>query len=322
MEPSGAVLLARGSDIAYEAYGGAADVTTGLLCTPDTRFQIASISKQFAAAAMLLLVEDGVLAPTDSVTDWLEDCPAPWAEITLHHLLTHTSGLPHWEGTPGLGVDTPPSRAETVDRVMRLLPQPGPRDWHYSSPGYVLVALVIERASTLAYADFLTERIFLPLGLSSTTVGAKPPGQVARGHRNGEVRDIEDLSWMPGAGDVWATARDLAVWARALERGELLARASLSTMFAPHRTLRTRRPPCTVTGYGYGVFLGECAGQPAHFHDGDNIGYRSLLVRLPQSDTTMVALTNDERSDPHSAVGALAAGLARPRSMGHDRGGA
>ena len=306
---TGAVLATRGSTILYEAYGDTADPVTGTRCEPGTRFQIASVSKQFAAAAALLLVEDGALRLTDCVTDWLEGCPANWADITLHHLLTHTSGLPHWDAIPRFDVGAPPSREETVACVMRLLPMTGGpgRVWRYSSPGYVLAALVIERASRRAYGDFLRERIFLPLGLASTSVGPAPSRDVARGHRHGRIRDVEDLSRMPGTGDVWTTARDLAHWARAVERGKLLAPESLRLMFTAHSQLHIECPPLTATGCGYGVFLGDLAGRPAHFHDGDNTGYQSLLIRLPEPDVGIVVLANEECADPYATVSDLLA---------------
>lgn len=306
MNLTGAVLVKRGSDIMYEAYGDTADPATGAQCEPETRFQIASVSKQFAAAAALLLVEDGVIRLTDRVTDWLAGCPATWADITLHHLLSHTSGLPHWDGIPHFDVETPPSREEIVTCVMRLLPTAGPgREWRYSSPGYVLTALVIEQASRLPYADFLCERIFLPLGLASTSVGPTPPRDAARGRRHGRIHDVVDLSHMPGTGDVWTTARDLAQWARALEKGKLVAPESLRMMFTPHSQLHSECPPFTATGYGYGVFLGDLAGHRACFHDGDNTGYQSLLVRLPEHDVSIVVLANDEVADPYATMSDL-----------------
>lgn len=310
MELTGAVLATRGDDVVLEAYGGVADPTTGARCGPRSRFQIASLSKQFAAAAVLLLVEDGVLALTDRLSDRLTDCPAAWADITLHHLLTHTSGLPHWDGIPDFDFDTPPPLAESVARITRCTPltEPGHR-WHYSSVGYVLTALVVERASGSGYQDFLRERVIRPLGLVGTGVGAAPPADVARGRRAGQTYDFQDLTTMPGTGDVWSTARDLARWARALERGALLAPDSLRAMFTTHFRQHQQRPPLTVTGYGYGVFLGDLAGRPARFHDGHNIGYRSLLVRLPEQDASIVVLANDDDADPYASVPDVARAL-------------
>ncbi|MFE3020546.1 serine hydrolase domain-containing protein [Streptomyces sp. NPDC059256] len=313
MRPIGAALMTHGGHAVYETYEGVADEDTGAVCGPDTRFQIASLSKQFAAAAALLLVEDGVLALTDRVSTWLADAPEQWADITLHRLLTHTSGLPHWHALPALDREESPTREEVAADVMGLLPLPGRRAWHYSSPGYVLVALMIERASGSDYGDFLRTRIFSPLDLAATTIGTAPPAVAALGHRGPAVRGSGDVSWMPGSGDLWSTARDLARWARAVERGELLSDGSLRAMFTQHCGVEMRENPLTVTGYGYGVFLGELAGRAARFHHGDNQGYRSLLVRLPESDTGIVVLTHDECVDPYAWLSELVQLPAFPR---------
>ncbi|MEU5402302.1 serine hydrolase domain-containing protein [Streptomyces sp. NPDC005963] len=305
MRPIGAALMTHGSRAVHEAYEGVADETTGAVCGPDTRFQIASLSKQFAAAAALLLVEDGVLALSDPVSAWLVGAPAQWAEITLHHLLTHTSGLPHWDALPELDREGPPSREEVVAAVMGLLPLPGEPTWHYSSPGYVVVALVVERAGGCAYADFLRTRILLPLGLAATSVGSAPAAVAARGHRGRALHGAEDVSWLPGSGDLWSTVRDLARWARAVETGEVVHGRSLRAMVTRQCVVETSREPLVVTGYGYGVFLGELAGTPARFHDGDNRGFRSLLVRLPEHDTGIVVLAHDELADPYATLAEL-----------------
>ncbi|MCX4967375.1 beta-lactamase family protein [Streptomyces sp. NBC_00654] len=307
MEPTTEVLVTRGPAVVYETRTGAADV--------GKHFQIASLSKQFAAAAALLLAEDGTLALTDQLVDRVPGCPSSWAGITVHHLLTHTSGLPHWDPGPGPGpgpgpdpdTDTGPlppplSRVDTIAHVMRLLPlaEPGQR-WHYSSPGYVLTALLVEHTTGRPYADILRERVLSPLGLSRT-------GTTAPGHRDGTGNGEMDPSCLPGAGDLWSTAGDLARWARALERGHLLGPDSLHRMFTSHIAPRIQYPmPLTVTGYGYGVFLGTLAGHPARFHHGDNPGHRSLLVRLPGQDTGIIVLTRDNHTDPYATLSALLA---------------
>lgn len=166
---------------------------------------------------------------------------------------------------------------------------------------------MIEHASRRAYADFLRERIFLPLGLSNTSVGPAPSSDVARGRRHGKICEVSDLSPMLGTGDVWTAAADLAQWGRDLERGKVLTPDLLRMMFTAHHQLQIQCPPITATGCGYGVFLGDLAGHPARFHDGDNIGYQSLLVRLPEQDVGIVVLANDECADPYAIVPDLVA---------------
>ncbi|MCX4679355.1 beta-lactamase family protein [Streptomyces sp. NBC_01433] len=303
MRPTGAVLMTRDGVVVHEVYTGT-DPATGARRHPGTRFQIASLSKQFVAATALLLAEDGVLSLTDRLADGLPGCPPAWAALTLHHLLTHTSGLPHWDAVPEPGPHTSPSRGDTLARIMRLtlLSAPGDR-WHYSSPGYVLAALMIEHAGARAYTDILRERILLPLRLNHTGTSS---------HRAGAQSGTTDLSCLPGTGDLWSTAHDLARWARVLEQSELLNPGSLRSMYTPHAIPRTQYPtPLIATGYGYGVFLGTLAGHPAHFHHGDNPGHRSLLVRLPEQDTGIVVLTRDDDTDPCTTLPELLTALAQ-----------
>src|SRR6185437_12143866 len=163
--------------------GGSPDLNCGM----STRFQIASVSKQFTAAAVLLLAERGALAVTDPASRWLAGGPPGWDQVTVHHLLTHTSGLPHWRDLPGLDLTQPASVDELLGRLRSagLIFPPGQRH-SYSSPGYVLLAHITEQASGQPHAQFLASEIFGPLGMSATFAG-NPAGQpdLAVGHRDG-----------------------------------------------------------------------------------------------------------------------------------------
>lgn len=134
--------------------GGTTGTDPDTDCTPGTRFQIASVSKQFTAAALLLLADRGIVAVDDAVHRWIDGCPASWNSMTVHHLLTHTAGLVHWPHIPELDLTTPLAADEEV-RIFQdapLLSAPGER-YSYSSPGYVLLARIVERAADQPYAD-------------------------------------------------------------------------------------------------------------------------------------------------------------------------
>lgn len=150
----GNALLVRGESVLYEVSQGYADIESGTRCTARTRFQIASVSKQFTAAAVMLLIERGAVALDDEVGRWIPGCPPSWRGITVHHLLTHTSGLGHWRDFPGLDLTArlPP------DEVLKAFQQSAPHfpvgsAWHYSSPAYVLLAHLVERAGSEPYRD-------------------------------------------------------------------------------------------------------------------------------------------------------------------------
>jgi CubicO group peptidase (beta-lactamase class C family) len=281
-----------------------------------TRFQVASVSKQFTAAAVLLLAERGVLAVGDPADRWLAAGPPGWDRVTVHHLLTHTSGLPHWRDLPGLDLSAPASAAELLGRLRSagLLFAPGRRH-SYSSPGYVLLANIVEQAAGLPYAQFLAGEIFASLGMTATFAG-NPAGQpdLAHGHRDGRPIRSWDLDTAnKGTGDVWSTAPDLAAWDQALARGEFLATASRQAMLTAHTPVdEDYGLPIRPYGYGYGWFLGTGpGGRTVIYHPGDNAGFLALNAWFPDHDTRLIMLTNDETTDA-SAIIRHAVGLAFP----------
>jgi CubicO group peptidase (beta-lactamase class C family) len=304
---SGAVLVTRRGATVTKLAGGIADRATGEACTPRTRFQIASISKRFTAAAVLMLVEEGTVALEDRLDRLLPDCPEHWRPITVHQLLTHTSGITHWNGIAGYDLCRPQEPAEQL-AIYRRQPMYGPPGghWHYSSPGYQLLAWVAERVSGQSHAALVRERILSPLGLASTTVGEPTAGAeaVAHGHRGGVEVPVWNLDANTGTGDVVSTVSDLARFTAALGGDSLLSSGTRTVILTPHAAIdadRTRGGPWTVEGYGYGCFVGTLWGRRAHFHPGDNPGFVGFAAHLPEDGTTVAVLTNDD----HTNLGAL-----------------
>ena len=300
----GVLLLARGDELLVDRVAGVADETSGRRCTPATRFQIASISKQMAAVAVLLLAERGAVSLSDPVVRRLPGTPPPeWSGITLHHLLTHTSGLGHWEDYPAIDLHGPAEPDDLLDRFAALPPlfRPG-AGWHYSSPGYVLLARTVERVADRPYAEFLAEEVFAPLGMTGSFAGSgEGRPDVATGHEGGRPVPSWDLETVSmGAGDVWCTGADLLTWLDVPRRGRLLAPASVAAMTAPHAP--TGRPD---EAYGYGFFVGPLAGRRALHHSGDNGGYKAFAAWLPDSDERLVLLTNQAEVDPVAVTSVL-----------------
>jgi CubicO group peptidase (beta-lactamase class C family) len=299
-EFSGAVLVTRDGATVLRTSAGASR-SDGAPCTPDTRFQIASVSKQFTAAAAMLLVEEGEVDLESPISRWLSDCAENWQQLTLHQLLTHTSGLGHWSEIPGFDVNQPGDARHALDRLstVPLLSTPG-STWRYSSPGYLLVAQIVERLSGQRYADFLAGRVLRPLGMTSTRAGNAPSGPTAHGYREGHRVDATEFAAMPGAGDVWSTVGDLARYTAAFDAGDLLTARSRAALVAPHVSvagLLGTEGPAIADSYGYGHFRGSLAGHPARFHRGDNPGYQSFLAWLPDLEATIAILCNNEEAD-------------------------
>jgi CubicO group peptidase (beta-lactamase class C family) len=293
----GTAMVTKGGSVTVDLSAGLADVEAGVRCTSGTPFQLCSVSKQFAAAAVMLLAESGRLDLREPVGRWLPEGQPQWRQVTLHELLSHTAGVPHWREAPGLDPAEPVSIGERLEIIQAtpLRTEPGAQ-WHYSSPGFLLAGLIVERASGQPYREFLAERILSPLQLSQTSVGGAPGG-AARGYKDGQPVAPFDLDTMPGTGDIWGTAGDLTRFTAALHSGELIAESSLRAMCTAHAPIdddEEGEPRLATTGYGYGMFTGIFAGRAAYYHPGDNPGYQSLACWIPDRAASIVILVNDE----------------------------
>jgi CubicO group peptidase (beta-lactamase class C family) len=304
----GAAIVTRAGGVRLEVASGLADAEAGAKCTPRTRFQICSISKQFAAVAALLVAEAGGLDLAEPVARWLPGGPAQWQQVTLQHLLAHTAGVRHWGDAPGFDPSQAMDLGERVALIQQtpLLTSPGTR-WHYSSPGYLLVGHLVAQASGQPYPDFLTGQVLVPLGLTATSTGTdQAPASVARGYRDGQPVTPWPLSAMPGTGDVCSTVADLGRFTAALHSGSLISRRSLEAMVTPHAPVPedqgTSDGWLTCDGYGFGQYVGRIAGHAAYFHTGDNPGYRSLAVWLPGQEACVAFLSNDEAADTEALL--------------------
>jgi CubicO group peptidase (beta-lactamase class C family) len=293
----GAALLQRGGEDLIAVAGGTTGAGPDAPCSLATRFQIASVTKQFTAAAVLLLADRGLLSVDDPVSRWLDDCPPGWDPITVHHLLSHSAGLAHWPGMPGLDVATPVPVREKLRAFAAapLLSPPGER-YAYSSPGYVLLAHILERATGAAYGDFVAREIFEPLGMSATFNGA-PAGQpgLAAGQQDSVPVPSFALDTLGlGTGSIWSTVGDLARWDRALADGEILSAAARQAMLTVHAPVEDDDGLVRTEGYGYGWFIATAAGRRLFYHPGDNPGFRSVNAWFPEDDVRLAVLSNED----------------------------
>lgn len=286
---------------------GMADLEAGNAATPQTNYRLASVSKQFTAASILLLAEDGRLRLDDPVRRWLPSLPEATAAVTVRHLLTHTGGLIDYEDVMDPG---DPRQVHDVD-VLRLLEQqdrtyfaPG-HGYRYSNSGYALLALIVERASGQRYADFLRTHIFEPLGMRDTVAYEAGISEVA--HRafgysleNGAWRrtDQSTTSAVLGDGGIYSSIDDLTRWDAALYDERLLKADSLRQAFAP----ATATDDAEVQ-YGFGWRItGETL-----WHSGETIGFRNVIVRYPQHRMSVVVLTNRDDPEPYALAKRIAA---------------
>jgi CubicO group peptidase (beta-lactamase class C family) len=306
---SGVRLVARGGSVLEETCDGFADIAAEMPWTRQTRSQIASISKQFAAAVTLILADQDAITLDDSVASVLPGCPGQWRDVSTRQLLTHTSGMNHWCALRGFDPAQPLVPGERLQQLLAApLADPPGQVWRYSSPGYIILSAMLETAAHRPYAQLVHEHIIDRLSLSSTTVGRPGGSDAARGYRRGDPVAPWQLHTMPGTGDIWSSAGDLARFLTALHDGGLLperVQPTLHDITVSQGCATNSTSRVTTSRYGLGHFHGTIDEQFAYLHPGDNPGYQSLAAWLPATRTLVVALSNDEDDDIEQTVADL-----------------
>jgi CubicO group peptidase (beta-lactamase class C family) len=300
---AGVAVIQDGVPVVQCAYG-LADVESRVAATTATNYRLASLTKQFTAAAILLLAEEGRLSIDDPVRRWLPALPAAADGIVIRHLLTHTSGLLDYEDLIPDGTTSPLRDADVLgllEAENRGYFPPG-TGYRYSNSGYSLLALILARASGKDFASFLRERIFQPLGMHDTVAfeaGISTVVHRAFGYsatRQSWTRTDQSLtSATLGDGGIYSSIDDLAKWDAALGAGRLLRPASLRLAFQP--AVQTDDP---AVQYGFGWRISGDTG----WHSGETIGFRNVIVRYLERRLTVIVLTN--RNDPAPYPTALA----------------
>jgi CubicO group peptidase (beta-lactamase class C family) len=294
---TGAVLVARNGEILLSQAYGWADWEKQLPNTPQTKFRIGSVTKQFTAMAVLLLQAEGRLTVQDHVCTYLPDCPAAWQEITIHHLLTHTSGIPNFTGFPDYRKlqATPSAPEQTIARFKDkpLDFKPG-EEWRYSNSGYILLGYIIEQASGQSYETYVQGHIFAPLEMSSSGYDHND-GSLAIGYTGAKSRwdqaDTIDMSIPFAAGALFSTIEDLYRWDQALYSDQFVSQETLDLMFTSH---------VKVGGddsYGYGWFIGKMGEQRVISHGGGIDGFLSEIRRYEDDQVTLIVLTNRDTTN-------------------------
>jgi len=298
---SGAILAAKDGRVLLCKGYGMANYELSSPNTPKTKFHIASVSKTFTAAAVLLLEEEGRLSVSDPLAKFIPDYPQG-ERITIHHLLTHTSGIPNVNDFPDYGRWSRfPHGLEEIVGWFKSRPlefAPGER-YAYSNSNYNLLALIIEKVSGEGYGDFLERHIFDPLEMKDTGHDAGPArllenrasGYVPSGASGIANAPYLDWSIKTGNGSLYSTVEDLYKWDRALAGEKILKRAALEKLFAEH-----------VKGIGYGWFVGERLGRRAVSYNGRSPGFTSSIDRFIDDDACVIILSNNYAPVPQLIV--------------------
>jgi CubicO group peptidase (beta-lactamase class C family) len=305
--PSLSAILVRDGSVHVATAFGLADLERKTPATTATNYRLASVSKQFTAMAVLLLAADGHLALDDTLARFFVGAPPRWRQITLQHLLTHTSGLLDYED-----LIPPNTTAQLRDQDVLELVRPSNCGYdapgaafRYSNTGYCLLALVVAQVAGLPFAAFVRERIFAPLGMTDTVAYEAGISDIPR---RAYGYSIHDKTWTRtdqsltsatlGDGGIYSSVSDLARWDAALSTGQLLPERLLARIFSPH--------VATPGGeaYGLGWYLRE---RRVAYHTGETIGFRTAIVRRLDTRLTAIVLANRSEAAPLALAEALIA---------------
>ncbi len=321
-DPGCAVLVINDGKRVFAKGYGVADLRSSTPITPETNFRLASLTKQFTAMSIMLLLHDGKLRYEERLSDVFPDFPAYGKTITVRQMLNHTSGLIDYEDIMyednmdkqyvGIADDKIPQIKDAG--VLELLKRqsttkfaPG-SFWSYSNSGYVLLAMIVEKRSGMDFGEFLKRRIFEPLNMANTIAFEKGKNQVShRAYGNTitsgawKQTDQSSTSATLGDGGIYTSLNDLEKWDRALSENTLLSEKEMqpglkaasmpngAPMLQPNGTLAPR--------YGFGWFLDPYLGHRRYSHYGETMGFRNSIQRFPDDHLTVIVLSNRAEVD-------------------------
>jgi CubicO group peptidase (beta-lactamase class C family) len=287
----GTVLIAKGDHTIFDKGYGYANLEWQIPNTPDTKFRLGSVTKQFTATSILLLEERGKLKTDDLVKKYVPDAPAAWDKITIYHLLTHTSGIPSFTSFPEYPeFEKKPATPEELVKRFKDKPlefEPGSQ-FKYSNSGYLLLGYLIDKISGEEYPQFLKENIFVPLGmgdsgydLNATVIAHRAAGYTPK--PSGEIQNTGyiDMTIPYSAGALYSTTRDLLKWELGLYGGKVLQTESLRKMTTPFKE-----------NYGCGLFISNGGGHKKIDHGGGIEGFNTELAYYPDDQLTVIVLAN------------------------------
>lgn len=288
------VMVIKDSKIIYNRSFGLADVEHKIPATPQSNYRIASVTKQFTAMAIMILRDEGKLSLDDPLTKFFPRIRNYGKQITIRHMLNHTSGLLNYGDLIPPGTTTP----LTDKDVLRLIEQqdsvafkPGEK-FEYSNTAYSLLSLVVEKVSGMPYRDFLRKKIFDPLGMTHTTTNVMGDSIYDRAYgydrkADGLVMSDQSVySYVLGDGGIYSSVVDFYKWDQALYTSRLVKPATLKEIF----TISSREND--HTGYGYGWYIDEKYGQKRVFHTGGTSGFSTCIIRYPEKKFSIVIFAN------------------------------
>jgi len=312
-QPGAAIIVVRNGHTIFRKAYGLADVSKQLPMTPDMSLRLGSVTKQFTAAAILLLAEQGKLTLSDDIRKFLPEFPVEKGRITVEHLLTHTSGIVSYTAMRGFRARSA-IEMSAADMIAHFKDEPklfeAGTHYAYSNSNYFLLGAIIEQVSGLAYDDFVAQNIFIPLGMNDTAVEGHE--RSARRHVQGYEQSgqgfvpsrVISMSQAYAAGAMVSTVDDLKRWEAVIAGTRLLAEASWEKAFTPF-TLSDGR----VTKYGYGWEIGKLSGLKIISHGGYVDGFNAGVLRIPELKLYVAVLSNTGGRGDAESVAVQAASI-------------
>ncbi len=312
--PGAAAIITENGKTIYVSGHGLADVEGNKPIVPDTVFRLGSITKQFTAAAVLRLVEQGKLSLDDPLSKFIAGYPAPGGAATVRELLNHTSGIQDYTEIPGFMAEANTNKPYTTEQLVALFKdmpptfKPGEK-WQYDNSGYVLLGAVLEKVTGKPWDEVVAELVTSPLeleqirsGIAEANIPAMAKGYSVKNDKVVPALKIH-MSVPGGAGALVGTVGDMADWANALHNGRLLKAATYAAMIAPTKTANGKTAP-----YGFGLGMNDVRGHNAIGHNGGIFGFSTESIYLPKEKMFVAVFANSD--EPVTPPGIVAHKLA------------
>jgi D-alanyl-D-alanine carboxypeptidase len=297
------MIIKNGKQVKTGTYGFA-NLETKTAVTKNTVFEIGSVTKQFTSCGLMMLVQEGKLSVEDKISQHLKNTPASWKDITVRHLLTHTSGIKSYTGLNGFELTRHLTQEQFIEKLsaIPLDFEPGEK-YSYCNTGFNLLGFIIENLSGKDYWTYMGEHIFGPLGMSATT--NREPSIIVPNRADGYekprgghwVNRDSDLTDIFSAGAIISTVGDMAKWDAALNTDQFVNASSKEMMWTP-----TKLKNGEISNYGFAWRLEPLEGHKKIGHTGSTSGFSASFLRFPDDKVTIIVLCNSGENEMANTV--------------------
>lgn len=305
--PGAAVMVIQDGNVTLQKGYGMARVSDGTPVTPQSNFRLASVTKQFTAMTILQLIEKGQLTLDTSLTDIFPDYPEYGKEITIRHMLQHSSGIKDYGPMSELDLDRQFTDKDVYDFMATLddVDFPVGEQHVYSNSAYVLFTQILEKITGELWRDYVKANIFDPIGMDNTIAfvdGVNSPTNRAYGHtveENGSITETDQNKWsaMLGDGGIYSNLEDFVKWDQALYTDKLLSQEMMDELFVNRKT-----NDGTPMNYGYGWRLENYKDMDVNYHTGSSIGFRNIYYRIPEKNFSLLIFRNRDEGGEFSSL--------------------